>query len=217
MGSTLGDLKIKLNYAIGTSETNLMTEDKREDAINRAINIVVQQFSIPQYTVSTSLSFVSGVANVPTDCIMPYLLYQTSQPQLTYQGIDFDRFRFNLSQTFTIKWDTASSLEKFYIYPADTVSLTLYYLQRPTALSEDDDTVRFNSFWDEGIVEKAAEQLFISTQNFSMAEVKSVVAKDLLAKAWQMERSRLQGQEDQRIQSVYEKHNFISINNRILN
>jgi hypothetical protein len=121
MGSTRGLLKTKLNYALGTSETNLFTQDKRNDAINKAVEHVVQIYPLPQYTVDTTLAFVNGVATLPSDFTRCWKLWNSAQ-QLEYVLVQPNDFDGNRSYTCTIKYDTTSTLpgEKMYIYPASS-------------------------------------------------------------------------------------------------
>lgn len=206
---TLGELKILLNFTVGTSETNLLTNEKRLDALNTVIQNILEQFPIPQYVTSTTLTFVSGLSALPTDCIMPLKMNDASQPTIIYDRIDWDDFLFNISQTYTIQWDGINDVEQIAIYPQTPTSLQFWYIQNPDPLVDDVDTVRFNPWWAKAIAEKAAEKLLTDSAAFNRAQAKKQVADDLLAKAWQTERARITGIQDNRLKSIFTKRSLL--------
>lgn len=209
---TLGDLKIKLNFAVGTSETNLLTVEKREDALNRAIQIILEQYPIPQYVISPNLTFTNGVATLPDDCVMPLKLVSPTDAYTIYSRVGWDKFPYNIPQTYTIRWDTATNLEKIYIYPTTATSLTFYYVQNQETLVDDADECRFNPWWANPIAEKAAEILLTDTANFNRAQAKQIVADNLMAKAWQIERQRITGVQDNKLTSIYQQTSLLGGN-----
>lgn len=206
MASTLGELKIKLNYSLGTASTSLNTNERREYAINRAIEKIIEQYDMPQYTISSTLSFTSGVADLPSDFLRPLLLITDKK---RYERIDFDAFLRDISNTYTIQYDTANSKEVVKVYPADTTSLDLWYIQQPAQLSSDSDTTRFPTYWDDAIVEYAAALLLQFNRQYDEYTVKLQSAEDMLAKAWQNERQRITGKEHQRLTSVFSTNSLL--------
>ncbi len=200
---TLGDIKIKLSFALGTAETNLMTNEKRTDAINRAIQIILEQYPIPQYIKSTDLTFVAGVSNLPTDCTQPLKVTDANSAFVEYKRVTWDDFTLQINQSFTISWDYVNNVEIIKTFPTNLTLLTFWYVQNQPALASDADTVRFNIWWLDAIAEKAAEQLLTSSAAFNRAEAKNQVATTLLAKAWQLERLRIVGPENNRLKSIY--------------
>lgn len=202
MGSTLGTLKTRLNFALGTSETNLYTNDKRTRGINRAIETILEQYQIPQYVIDSTLSLSSGSVALPTDCLRVLKLWNSTN-SVEYGLIIAEEFDLNQPHTCTIKWDTVSSAEKIYIYPSDTVNLSFRYLQMFTYLSDDGDTTRFATRWDDAIAELAAHYLFTDAGNYDSAGVKKQTANDLCAKAWQIESARYQAPAELRLESVF--------------
>lgn len=209
MAITLGQLKVLLNFALGTSETNLLTKPKREDAINASIQNILEDYAIPQYVISANLSFTNGVASLPTDCITPLKLNDPNQKTIIYDRINWDNFSYNLTQTYTIKWDTVSSSEKMYIYPANTTTLEFWYVQNQPVLTTDSNTIRFNPWWAKPIAEKAAEKLFTDSASFNRADAKEKTANDLIAKAWQTERARITGVQDNKLTSIFTKKSLL--------
>ena len=205
MAFTLGDLKTKLNFALGTSETNLMTVEKRTDALNRSIQIILEQYAIPQYVISTALSFTAGIANLPTDCLQPLKLVDPTQNSNDFKRVNWDSFADNVSNTYTITWDTAGSKEVIKSYPTNYTTLTFWYIMNPPTLVSDSDFPRFNSWWMDAIVEKAAEKLLTDVGTFNRAEAKQATADNLIAKAWQNERQRIVGPEENKLTSVFSK------------
>lgn len=212
MGSTRGLLKTKLNYALGTSETNLFTNDKRNDAINKAVEHVIQMYPIPQYTVDSTLAFVSGSIALPTDFVRCWKLWNSST-QLEYTLVQPNDFDNNMSYTCTIKWDTGTSTEKIYIYPADTVTLSFRYGQIPVDMTSDSDTVRLPERWDDGIAEMAAYFLFTDSRNYDSAEIKKRLYRDHLAHAWSVENQRYQDPRFLRVESKFESMGILNPSN----
>ena len=211
--SLLSTYQSKLTFALGTAETNLMTNDKRLNAINEAVRSAVRMYTIPQYIKTASLAFVSGVVALPTNCLVPYELRDNTS-QIEYDLVDFDRFADQMPYTYNITFDDGLQVENLKIFPTDTITLDFSYLIFPTELvtngTGEQIKTRLNSWWDNAVAQKAAEFLFISVRDFSSAEVQKEVARAAMGEAWQMERQRLQGTQDQRLQSVYEKRRFIS-------
>ena len=210
-GFTLSDLEIKLNFALGTSETNLLTREKRVDAINRVIQTILEQYPIPQYVVTNDLTFYQGVTGLPGDCVQALKLADPKNPATEYSRVSWDSFSLNRPQTYTIAWDSNIQQETIKIYPSwNNVSLRFWYVQNQPLLVNDTDSPRFNVWWQDAIAEKAAEYLLISSASFNRAEAKKGVADDLIAKAWQIERSRITGVQDQRLTSIYSKYSLLS-------
>lgn len=214
MGASLGTLLQKQNFSLGTSETNLYTREKRIDAINLAITQVLDDYDIPQYTISTTLNFTAGTATLPTDCLRPFKISDNNN--VPYDQVDFETFARNIPQTYSVQWSTTADAEVVKSSPALTQSLTFWYIQIPTALEEDSDTYRFKSWWDNAIVEKSVATLLLNSRNTDIAQQKEVKANELLAKAWQNERKRLVGREDQRLQSVYEKKSLLGVSGNLI-
>lgn len=208
-GTSLGNHKTNLNYALGTAETSLFSVDKRVDAINSACEWILQQFDIPQYLSTVSLNFVAGKSNLPGDCLMPQKLSDPNDPYKVYEEIDYDKFAFNLSYTYNIYYDEIDLVEKIRIYPADTVTLGFGYRHNFLKMVDDTDGTRFGPWWDKAIAEKAAELLFTASRNLNIAEAKRELADNLIAKAWQVERARLTGQQDQKLTSVFARKSIL--------
>lgn len=205
MAISLGQLKILLNFTLGTSETNLLTSEKRTDAINTAVQNILEQYPIPQYVISTNLTFTSGVTPLPDDCLVPLQLNDPASPQVRYERLDWSRFSLNVPQTYIIRWDSVNEEEQMAIYPITPATLQFWYVQNQTDLAADGDEVRFNSWWAKAIAEKAAERLLIDSASFNRAEAKAQIANNLIAKAWQTERLRIRETETTKLQSIFTK------------
>lgn len=205
MSITLGTLQIGLNGSLGTSETNLFTNDKRVRAINQAIETILEEYAVPQYVNDTTLSFSNGIASMPTDCLRPLKLFISSNGAVQeYKIINSDDFDNNIYQTAKVYWDTTSSTEKIKIYPATTSSLSFRYVQTPSYLAVSADTVRFYQRWQRPITEEAAHYLFLDSQNWDGAVAKKKSADDQKAKAWQAENARFQSPYENSVESVFE-------------
>jgi len=160
---TLADLIQTQSLSLGTSETNLYTNDKRIDAINRAVESILEQYTISQYTIKTILNFTAGIATLPDDCLIPYKLADNQDTE--YQQVDFDKFALNISCSYLVDYDTLTDTERLNIYPQLTVPLNFWYIQMPTPLSDDADTVKLK----ERMRKKAEQDLGIMA---GRAEVK---------------------------------------------
>jgi len=204
---SLDDLLQALNEFLGTTETNLFTEERRINSINRAIRYVLKRYDIPAYTVKSTLQFVSGACNAPTDMLRPAKLYKTATNE--YIMRDFDVFEYNLPQTYMIKFNTTTDVQQLLIYPNETTTMYFWYIQLPAALATGTDEVRFSLCWEEAIAAKACELLLRNTNSVSRKQDAKELADELIGDAWQSERSLLQGKEDQRLQSVFEKKSLL--------
>ena len=205
MGATFGTLQQYLSQALGTSESKMMSTDDRKSAINRAIREILAQFDVEKYINETTMTFSSGLASLPTDCMRPYLLINSAQ-QIEWRQVDLEDFVYgNNSYIYKIKYNEVLEIEQMQTLPANSMSLTFFYVQNPADLVNDGDTVRFNSYWDQAIAEKAAEILLMNFRNFDAAAVKKGIADNLTAQAWQNDRKRLVGRQGQRLTSLYER------------
>lgn len=210
MGANLGELKLLLNSVVGTSETNLMTNEQRRIAINRAVETIVEQFDIPAYTDDIQIAFNNGLGNLPDDCLRP--LYMIDSQKNEYTEVDYERFGDEEYYDYKIKYNSTLQIEQIYTYPTYSQTLTLFYIVKPTELVNDTDQVRFKSWWNDAIVEKAAEILFTNVRNYNAAQAKRQNADDYIAKAWQNDRQRIVGRRDQHLTSIYSrKHMFRDI------
>ena len=211
MGSTLGQLKTKLTYALGTSDINLYTHAKRTDAINKAVEHILQLYPIPQYTLETTLSFTSGVADLPTDFIRCLKLWNSGQ-QLEYVMIHPNDFDNQVSYSFTVKWDNTLPVpkEKVYLYPADTIVLNFRYIQMPVDMVDDSETTRLPERWDDGIAALAARFLFLDTNEPTRAQAAEALAREHYALAWSVESARFQDPRFTRLESKFESMPILS-------
>lgn len=209
MGSTLSTLKTGLNNVLGVAETTFKTEEKRTDAINFGIRECLLRYDLPQYVTTETLSFTSGVASLPTGCLAPQKLFASTSPRLPYRRVNPDEFDAQVSRTYKIAYDTATDVEKVYIYQATTTSLSFRYLKLVN-LSATGDTIRLNPWWDKPIVTFAAAHLWRAERRYDLAEELEKEADNQAAAAWQLESQRWQGKEDTRLHSVYENNSILS-------
>lgn len=204
MGATFGELQQLLDQALGTSETNLINEDMRKTSINRAIREILTKFDVSVYMNEQQISFGSGISPLPTDCLRPYWLGQPDN-QIEYIRVDPTDFMYNVSYTYKTYWNAALSARYLKIYPANSINLTLFYIQNPDPLVEDTDEVRFDSWWNDAIAEMAAYIALNNVRNYAAAALKKETADDMMSKSWQNERQFLVGPQQQRMTSVFEK------------
>lgn len=205
MSITLGSLLTGLTASIGTSETNLYTNDKRTRAINKSVETILEKYPVPQYVITATLSFSNGAVSIPTDCLRPLKLFTSVNGAVQeYKIINEDDFDNNIYQTAKIYWDTTANAEKIKIYPATTVSLSFRYVQVPTYLTASSDTVRFYQRWASPICELAAMYLFLDSQNYDSVPAKEKSSLNAMAQAWQAENSRFQSPYENSVESVFE-------------
>jgi hypothetical protein len=95
--SNLLTLKKLLNKAVWTKELNLLTEDTRVEAINSAINTILQQYDIPEYIVSVNIDFTAWVWWVPPRFLRYFSLKDSDNHK--YTKVDDDQFDDNVSRT----------------------------------------------------------------------------------------------------------------------
>lgn len=205
---SLDELKLTLNDFLGTTERNLYTPTRRTNMINRAIRYLIKRYDIPAYTIKTNLVVVNGVCSVPTDFMRTAKLYK--QPMVEYIQKDFDQFGYNIPLTYSIQYDAILGQQRLNVYPVETTTMYLWYIQIPDLLVDGADEVRFPIYWEEAIAAKAAELLFRTTRSSTASADMKNLADELIGDAWQTERSFLQGKEDQRLQSVYEKRGLLN-------
>jgi len=208
MSITLGELKLSLDKAVGTSETNLMTQDRRVYAINRAVEKILQMYDIHEYTIKTNVSFNTGTGLLPADCLRISLLRDENQ-NIDYDMTDFEAFNDHQDFSYKLEYDTTSEQDNIYMWPQDTKTMTVWYIQQATRLVNDGDKVKFKNYWDDAIAEKAAEFLFTDTRNFNAAQAKQTTANDKIEKAWQNDRQRLVGKEAQKLTSVFSRRRLL--------
>jgi len=209
MGSTLSTLKTGLNTVLGVAETTFKTEEARTDAINYGLRRILLRYDIPQYITTETVSFTSGVASLPTGCLEPRKLFLSTAPRSPYLLVRPDDFDLNVSKTYKIAFDTASSTEKMYIYPASTTSLSFRYLKL-VELSAATDAIRLNSWWDKPIATYAAAHLWKRERRYDLSEELEKQADEEAAEAWQVESKRWQSNADTRLQSVFERRPILS-------
>lgn len=204
---SLDTLKLALTDFLGTTETNLWTEAKREAALNRAIRYILRRYDIPQYLQKTTISFTNGVALSPNNMLRPLKLF--TNDNIEYIQRDFDRFDYDRSFTYTLLYDSVANATKMHTYPQRTQTLNFYYIQSEARLVSGSQLTRFSEVWEDAIASKACEFLLRQSNSLQRAQDMKQLADEHLGDAWQTERSGLQGKEDQRLQSVFEKKSLL--------
>lgn len=208
MTITLDELTTELTDVLGTGETNLYTNDRRLRALNRAIQQILLWYDLDQYRVTTTLNFNSGVATLPTRMLRPVQLRNASQ-NLPYTQVDFEQFQGQIPRTWIYEYDDSNDTELARVYPTHTGSLEFTYMQMPEELSSTVTSLRLKFWWIRPIACRAAQYLFIQTSNFNRAEGAQKAAEDAQADAWQSERQKITGKEQQKLQSIYEDYPLI--------
>ncbi len=200
--ASLDDLDALVSEELGTTETQKYTPDRRYNAINQAIRVILKRYDIPEYTVKVSLSVVNGSVALPLNFLRPAKLYKNKRAP--YSLKNFDAFENDIPQTYTILWDTLTDSRVINTYPRETTVLTCWYIQIPDNMTVGSQTVRFKEYWDEAIAAKAAELLMRRSRLNQQAGDKKALADEMIADAWQSESVSLQGEDDLRLTSIYE-------------
>lgn len=211
MSSTLGELKVKQNYALGTAETKFFTDEKRTYALNKACENILEQYDVPEYITTSALTFASGVCDTPTAYLRALKLFDTSSPTTEYERLDYNDFDNAFGNSYTIK--DSSGTRKIFIYPTTiTTGTTLRYLKGHTYMSADSDTTLFPVRWDDAIVTMSAYHLFYDSRNYDDAQAKKALADDLLAKVFQST-DRDEGILHNQVESYYSSRRMFTKNN----
>ena len=198
-----------IDLHLGTSETNFFTPDKRNDAIYRSIVLILQRYDIPQYVKETTISFTNGVAELPSDCLRP--LYMKNDQNQEYERLDYEMFTEKRSLSYTIKFDQTTEMESMYIYYPMSVDLTFWYMLAPPQITGDaSQKLYFKDWWLDAISMYAVSFLRKNSKDYSGAQIAETEALSLCANAWQNDRSRIGGEEEQRLRSLFEKQPMFS-------
>lgn len=208
-GVDLDTIKLALNRALGTSETNFYTEDKRTAAINDAIINLLEQYPIAQYTRNyTEMNFSGGICPLPTDFLAPVKLWNTSTNR-EYSMINQNDFDRNVSYTYTRVYDETYGVDNLKIYPANTVTLKFRYMRKPEALSNAADKVYFPDNWTDAIAHMAAYYLLLDARS-DAANVQYATGRDRAAKAWQKMQATFISPENNQLRSAFSKKSLLS-------
>lgn len=206
---SLADIREAQNDFLGTSELNLYTEQRRINAINRAVREIIKHYDINEYTQKvTVLPDNNGNFDVPDDFLRSAKLYR--EQFWEYLQVDFDRFEYQIPNSYTIRFNAVTDTRYITVYPVVS-PMYFWYIQLPPKLVDDTDEVRFQIYWTEAIAAKSVEILMIGSRLVANAQAMREQADKYIADAWQSDRSYLQGKEDQRLQSVYEKRSLLGM------
>lgn len=212
MAIILDDILIELTDALGTAEQNLYTYDRRVRAINSTIQQLLTFYDIDQYRVTVNLNFNNGVAVVPDDMLRAIQIRNAAQ-NTSYLQVDFLQFQEQVPNTWIFQYNTVTDAQDIHVKPALTGQLEFSYTQMPAALVDGSDSLRLRDWWLQAIAYQAAAYLFKQTSNFNRAESAEKTANDFKAMAWQSERQKIVGKEEQRLRSVYETKPFLTRSN----
>lgn len=188
--ATLGNLIIALERRLGTSQTDVFTQAKKEEALNLARREILLQYELEDFIFEATVSFTSGVGDLPSDFLRRARgeekslsrrvgkvavrqgfanrdLYNATTGE-DYLKVSIARFDDQRDFTWTVKQD-ASQVKKINIYTADTVDLTLRYVQNKADMSEDTDESGFSPQFDYAHTLWAAYYLLQDTREYQDA------------------------------------------------
>lgn len=205
---SVSSIETKQDYHLGTTETNFYTPDKRRDAIYRTVLAILQMYDIPQYTKKVDLSFSSGVATLPSNCLRP--LYMVDSQDNVYERVDYELFDEKIPFSYKIEYDEDTETEKVYIYNELTTDLSFRYIVSPDPIVSGDEELRFKDWWEEAISIYSVAFLLRMARNFRAAAEIKEEALQVCNTAWQNERVRIVGEQEQRLRSKFEKQAMFS-------
>jgi hypothetical protein len=198
----VSDIEQAMDLHLGTTEEDFYTADKRRDAIYRSIVLILQRYDIPQYVKKTTLTFASGACLVPTDCLRP--LYLKNDQRTEYERLDYEMFDNRNSYTYTMEYDQVTNLETMYIYQPDSTTLDFRYIIAPPRITSGTQELYFKDWWIDAISMYAVSFLHKNARNFGASSIAQEEALTLCASAWQNDRSRIGGEQEQRLRSKFE-------------
>ncbi len=147
MAQTLAQLRYWTQYLVGDPQMTTYTSTMYKDGINFAIKEYAKKTGAT-YAEATATPDANGFITIPTDYIrIQRVIYPISsvQTQLVESSFRFESMKYNVWQTTTgtpARWILWSG-QKIKITPIPTspLSTTIGYVQKPTDLSLDSDTV----------------------------------------------------------------------------
>lgn len=147
MAQTLAQLRYWTQYLVGDPQMTTYTSTMYKDAINFAIKDYAAKTGAT-YFETTSLPDAQGFLTLPTDYIsITRVLYPIGgvATQLVSGSLKFETLKFNTWSTLTgtpsrwLIW--GGSKARIIPYPASPTNATIGYIQKPTDLALDSDTV----------------------------------------------------------------------------
>lgn len=147
MAQTLAQLRYWTQYLVGDPQMTTYTSTMYKDAINFAIKDYAKKTGTT-YAEATATPDANGFITLPTDYIrVQRVIYPIAsvQTQLVESSFRFESMKYNTWQTTAgtpARWVLWTGQKiKLTPVPASPLSTTIGYVQKPTDLSSDSDTV----------------------------------------------------------------------------
>jgi hypothetical protein len=155
--ATLSTLLSRTDYYLGAS--NIYGTSDKTTGINGAQLYIAMNYEVRELIKTVALTFASGIADIPSDYLRHIKLFTTDSPKEEWIYVNEEDSDKEVQKTFTIKYDSGSSVEKIHIYPTDiTTGKTLRHVLKPTTLSGS-GTSEYNEIWTNAIACTAAWEI----------------------------------------------------------
>lgn len=174
--STLSTYQDLVTAELGTSETNFLTQGKRDQAINDACAWVGLNYDIPDLEFESSVTFTSGVASEPTRFLRSIKLFNSTTND-TYHPITTEQFDLNI-KGWVKKYNVTAAGLRVHIKPADTVTLLWRYYRKPLTMSAGADDSGLPSELNRAIAQFAASLLMKQKGDYDEANAMEASAID---------------------------------------
>ena len=172
--STVSTLKTRMDFYLGA--TNAYSSGDKLVGLNEARKHILMNYDVDEFVVTTTLTFTSGKATIPTDYLRWVRMFDSTTKTREFMRVDVNEFDKDLDDRWTIKDD--SGTRKIHIYPTDLTSEVLRYVKLPTDLSVDSDSTGFNAYWDSAHAAWASWWVLMSDRQDASATMIEV-AKEL--------------------------------------
>ncbi|OPX88993.1 MAG: hypothetical protein A4E53_01726 [Pelotomaculum sp. PtaB.Bin104] len=211
--STLATYKQSLTYRLASSNTSYHDDTEREAAINEAIGDIAERYDIPALYKRGSLTFTSGMATIPADCLRIVKIWNPTTQTIEYEYIpedEFDGKPTTAANYWSIDYDTASSTRKIKILPASITTANIRYIFTPAVLANDSDVSSLPTQFDDAVAYKAAAILLRNERSWDAFKAMDDEGNKMTIKA--IDALKIQGgtKAGTRLKSRYEKYPLIT-------
>lgn len=212
--STLATYKSLLNEKYGTSSTSFATAQMRTDAINEAVNDIVDSYDVPELLKVASLSLTSGVATIPTDLARMTKMWDSTEATPEYIYLlpeQFDALNDNSANYWTIDYDTSSSTRKIMVRPTSETSVRIRYVKKATTMSSDSDESGLTTTWDDAVAYRAAAILASNGTDLNRYKIMTSESQNAMSRAWGRVKNVGGWKQGSRLRSRFETYNLYDI------
>ncbi len=167
--STFSRYNQVVTQKLATAGLTFFTAEMRKQAVNEAIEQLVQRYDIADMIITSTLSFVSGVASRPSKYFKMAKLWIDSKE---YEYITPDEAD-GLDSTASYYWtedSDGSGVRTLKIYPSNTETLKIRYYVIPDKLTDESSESGLPAVWDDVIAYQACEILAENAGRYDEAQ-----------------------------------------------